>query len=135
MNHQKNIGLVNVNIIGRIHRILQNTFVVHKKWYNLMFMHFLEGVGYANVEHMVPVNENTVFRIASISKPFTSLLVGRLLDQHKLDLDEDIRSYLPEFPEKIVNGTYVLHLKHMFYTSMGKHVFLLLLLSSFHNCN
>lgn len=74
---------------------------------NLMFIHFFEGVGYANVEHMVPVNENTVFRIASISKPFTSLLVGRLLDQHKLDLDEDIRSYLPEFPEKTVSGTYV----------------------------
>ncbi|XP_018648616.1 family S12 unassigned peptidase (S12 family) [Schistosoma mansoni] len=68
---------------------------------------YQEGVGYANVEHMVPVNENTVFRIASISKPFTSLLVGRLLDQRKLDLDEDIRSYLPEFPEKIVNETYV----------------------------
>ncbi|CAH8466661.1 unnamed protein product [Schistosoma mattheei] len=67
---------------------------------------YQEGVGYANVEHMVPVNENTVFRIASISKPFTSLLVGRLLDQHKLDLDEDIRSYLPEFPEKTVSGTY-----------------------------
>ncbi|CAH8450012.1 unnamed protein product [Schistosoma turkestanicum] len=67
---------------------------------------YQEGVGYANVEHMVPVNENTVFRIASISKPFTSLLVGRLFDQHKLDLDEDIRAYLPEFPEKIVGKTY-----------------------------
>ncbi|CAH8490959.1 unnamed protein product [Heterobilharzia americana] len=67
---------------------------------------YQEGIGYANVEHMVPVNTNTVFRIASISKPFTSLLVGRLLDQHKLDLDEDIRLYLPEFPEKIIDNKY-----------------------------
>ncbi|KAH8851569.1 Serine beta-lactamase-like protein LACTB, mitochondrial [Schistosoma japonicum] len=67
---------------------------------------YQEGVGYANVEHMVPVNADTVFRIASVSKPFTSLLVGRLLDQHKLDLDEDICSYYPEFPEKIIDNAY-----------------------------
>lgn len=53
------------------------------------------------------MRENTVFRIASISKSFTSLLVGRLLDQKKLTVDDDVRTYVPEFPQKMVNGKYV----------------------------
>ncbi|TGZ75485.1 hypothetical protein CRM22_000343 [Opisthorchis felineus] len=67
---------------------------------------YSEGFGFANVENLVPVREDTLFRIASISKSFTSVLVGRLMEQSKLDLDEDIRTYLPEFPEKHVDGNY-----------------------------
>lgn len=40
---------------------------------------------------------NTKYRIASISKCFTSLLAGRLVDRGQLDLDKDIRTYLPDF--------------------------------------
>lgn len=67
---------------------------------------YSKGFGFADVEQLVRVRENTVFRIASISKSFTSLLVGRLLDQQKLTVDDDVRTYVPEFPQKMVNGKY-----------------------------
>ncbi|CAL8105090.1 unnamed protein product [Calicophoron daubneyi] len=62
------------------------------------------GMGYSDVENLTPVRNDTVFRIASISKSLTSLLIGRLFDQRKLSLDDDIRTYVPEFPEKQVTG-------------------------------
>ena len=40
------------------------------------------------------------FRIAEVSKPLTSIAVGRLLERHKLNLDDEIQKYVPEFPEK-----------------------------------
>ena len=46
--------------------------------------------GYANKEkpnHMIPVTENTKFRIASVSKVFTSMLAMAEVDDGKLDLD------------------------------------------------
>ncbi|VDP89702.1 unnamed protein product [Echinostoma caproni] len=64
------------------------------------------GFGFADVEQLVRVRDNTVFRIASISKSFTSLLVGRLFDQHKLAEDDDVRIYVPEFPQKMIDGKY-----------------------------
>jgi CubicO group peptidase (beta-lactamase class C family) len=41
------------------------------------------------------VNDSTVFMIASTSKPVTALAMMKLYDQDKVNLDEDINSYLP----------------------------------------
>ncbi|KAF6779149.1 hypothetical protein AHF37_01494 [Paragonimus kellicotti] len=64
------------------------------------------GYGFADVEQLVPTRPDTLFRIASISKSITSIIVGRLLEQNKLTLDDDVRSFVPEFPEKQINGKY-----------------------------
>jgi len=53
--------------------------------------------GYANYEWMVPNTVDTRFRIASISKPFTMVLVFQLCDEGILDLQGTIRDYLPEY--------------------------------------
>lgn len=39
------------------------------------------------------------FRIASLTKIFTGILVLRLVDDRHLDLDEPLRMYLPSWPE------------------------------------
>ncbi|CDS41718.1 beta LACTamase domain containing family member [Echinococcus multilocularis] len=62
------------------------------------------GFGFADVEQGVKITPQTKFRIASISKSFTSLLVGRMLDQGRLDLDADITTYLPDFSPKTKEG-------------------------------
>jgi len=59
-----------------------------------------EGFGYADVEHRIPVWEETKFRIGSVSKPVTAAAVGLLVEQGKLDLDAPIQQYVPTFPEK-----------------------------------
>ncbi|MCM3759206.1 beta-lactamase family protein [Alkalihalobacillus oceani] len=56
-----------------------------------------EGFGYADQATETAVNpEETVFRVASVSKLFTAVAVMQLVEQGKIDLQEDIRTYLPE---------------------------------------
>lgn len=50
--------------------------------------------GYQNLENKTILNENTKFRIASISKIFTVLGVLKLVSEKKLDLNEDVAKYL-----------------------------------------
>jgi CubicO group peptidase (beta-lactamase class C family) len=54
------------------------------------------GFGVTNVENPLPVDDTTLFRVASISKTFTATAVLRLVEQGKLDLDAPLRRYLPE---------------------------------------
>ena len=59
-----------------------------------------EGFGYADLEKKVPVGPEMRFRIAEVSNTLTSAAVGLLLEKHKLNLDEEIQTYVPEFPKK-----------------------------------
>ena len=55
-----------------------------------------DGFGYANAEKQEAVDPaGTLFRIASVSKTFTAVAVMQLAEQGKIDLDADIRAYLP----------------------------------------
>lgn len=53
-----------------------------------------KGYGIADTETQQPVNTDTIFQAASISKPLTALAVMKLVQDGKLDLDENINSYL-----------------------------------------
>ncbi|XP_037538836.1 serine beta-lactamase-like protein LACTB, mitochondrial [Nematolebias whitei] len=63
-----------------------------------------EGMGYADLENRVPCTSDTIMRIASISKPFTSVAAARLCEDGKLDLDVPVQKYVPEFPQKQFDG-------------------------------
>ncbi|MBB6445565.1 serine hydrolase domain-containing protein [Bacillus benzoevorans] len=56
-----------------------------------------KGYGYADIERKIEVNpETTVFEWGSVSKLFVWTSVMQLVEQGKIDLNEDIRTYLPE---------------------------------------
>jgi CubicO group peptidase (beta-lactamase class C family) len=56
---------------------------------------FAKGYGSADLENGIPVDpEQTIFRIGSVTKLFTYTAVMQLVEQGKLDLDEDINTYL-----------------------------------------
>ena len=57
-----------------------------------------KSYGLANVEERVPIGPETDFRLASVTKQFTATSVLMLVDRGKLDLDDSIRKYFPEFP-------------------------------------
>jgi CubicO group peptidase (beta-lactamase class C family) len=59
-----------------------------------------EGFGWANLEHHERVTPGTRFRLGTASNVLTSAAVGALLEDGRLDLDEEIQRYVPEFPEK-----------------------------------
>ncbi|HEY4383635.1 MAG TPA: serine hydrolase domain-containing protein [Ktedonobacteraceae bacterium] len=58
---------------------------------------FSKGYGYANVEQKIKASENTCYRIASISKIFTTVAVLQLWEQGKLRLDDSVQQYLSWF--------------------------------------
>lgn len=58
------------------------------------------NLGYADLEHQVPVASNTRFEIASITKAFTGLGQLMLAESGELDLDKPVHDYVPEFPQK-----------------------------------
>jgi serine beta-lactamase-like protein LACTB, mitochondrial len=60
---------------------------------------YLKGYGQADRDAGVPVTTDTMFRWASISKPLTAIAALQLAEQEKLDLDADVRKYVPEFPD------------------------------------
>lgn len=61
---------------------------------------WLGSVGLADIENNVPAKTNTLYRLASISKAITSVAIMQLIEQDKIKLDEDVRTYLPYFPKK-----------------------------------
>jgi D-alanyl-D-alanine carboxypeptidase len=56
-----------------------------------------KGYGYANVEQSVPATLSTIYRIASITKLFTSTAILQLRDAGRLQLDDPISKHLPWF--------------------------------------
>ena len=59
-----------------------------------------ECFGYSNIHKKTEVTRTTKFRIASLSKPVTSVALARMMERNEIDIDRNIRHYLPEFPEK-----------------------------------
>ena len=59
-----------------------------------------EGFGWADLEKRVPVAPDTRFRIGTASTVLTSAAVGLLLEKGRLKLDDEIQTYVPEFPKK-----------------------------------
>lgn len=55
--------------------------------------------GLANLEHGIPLDVDMAFDIGSASKQFTATSVALLARRGLIDLDADIRRYLPEMPE------------------------------------
>lgn len=58
------------------------------------------GFGFADVENGVPARPETVYRLASVSKPMTAVATLRLAERGRLDLDAPVWRYCPDFPEK-----------------------------------
>lgn len=74
---------------------------------------WFEAFGLADVERQIDVTRKTRFRLASASKAVTGSLCAKLAERSKIDLDRDIRAYLPSFPDKGDKITLRLLLGHL----------------------
>mgnify|MGYP001800465410 CR=1 FL=1 len=54
-----------------------------------------KGFGYENLKSKLPVDQNTIFPIGSVTKPFTAALIGILQDQGKISIAERPKEYIP----------------------------------------
>jgi CubicO group peptidase (beta-lactamase class C family) len=58
---------------------------------------FSKGYGNLEIHKDKKVDENTIFGIGSISKSFTALTLGILVDEGKINWDDKVKKYLPYF--------------------------------------
>jgi CubicO group peptidase (beta-lactamase class C family) len=77
-SHQKGMGSVSIFVDGK--PVYQNT------------------IGYADIETGLRANAGTKYRIGSISKTFTAVIIMQLIDEDKLTLDTKLSGFFPEIP-------------------------------------
>jgi len=58
---------------------------------------FKKGYGMANMEWNIPIETDTKFRLGSITKQFTSMLILQLVQEGKIKLEGKITDYLPDY--------------------------------------
>jgi len=61
---------------------------------------FSRSYGLADLENQVPVTQETLFRIGSITKSITATATMMLAERGQLDLDAPVQRYCPVFPDK-----------------------------------
>jgi CubicO group peptidase (beta-lactamase class C family) len=66
---------------------------------------FSRGVGYADLDNMVPATGSTVYNIGSVSKVQAAIAVLQLVEKGRVRLEDSIRTYAPEYPDKGVTIT------------------------------
>src|SRR5919107_6020369 len=57
------------------------------------------AVGWRDIEAGLPIERDTLFRIASMSKPITSVVALTFLDEGRFALDDPISRWAPELAE------------------------------------
>jgi len=61
-------------------------------------IYFKKAYGQANLELGVPMTTENVFQIGSMTKQFTAVAILMLVEEGKLKLEDDITSYIPDYP-------------------------------------
>ncbi|HEY2951294.1 MAG TPA: serine hydrolase, partial [Verrucomicrobiae bacterium] len=109
----------------KLESVLDGTFkdIVHDGWSGAAVLVaqngkilFEKGYGLANLEHRVPVTTETKFRIGSITKQFIAAAILKLREQGKLNLDDRLSKFIPDFPR---GGEVTIH--HLLTHTSGIH--------------
>ena len=58
-----------------------------------------KGYGLANREHGVPCGPETKYRLGSVTKQFTATLIMQLQEEGKLNVEDKLTDYIPDYPD------------------------------------
>ena len=75
-----------------------------------------KGYGLANLEHEIPIGMDTIFRIGSVSKQFTTMAIAILEEKGKLSFEDEMKSHIPdlvEYGEKVIRA--MIFIKFLFF--------------------
>ncbi|MBK6265661.1 beta-lactamase family protein [Marivirga sp. S37H4] len=72
---------------------------------------YSRSIGYSSVEDNSEADQNTRYRIGSITKIYTATLIFQLIEEGKMDLDTPLENFFPEIPNanKISIGSLLNH--------------------------
>jgi len=74
---------------GAVFMIVKDTNVIYKK-----------AFGLANLELNTPVKSESIFEIGSMTKQFTAISILMLMEKGKLNLNDEITKFIPDYPTK-----------------------------------
>jgi len=80
-------------VAGTVTIVARNGKVVH-----------FESQGYSDAETKTPMRKDALFRIASMTKPITSMALMMLWEEGKFQLHDPVEKFLPEFKDQKVNS-------------------------------
>lgn len=81
---------------------------------------YVRAAGLADREAKRPVTEDTIFRLASVTKPLVAATALALVDRGQLRLDDAVSDYLPYFRPKLTNGTLAdIRIRHLLTHTSG----------------
>ena len=80
---------------------------------------YLNGFGVKEIGRSDPVDIHTIFRLASVSKGFAGVLTGILVDQGKLNWNDCVYQYVPNFSLKDSRNTKNLTIRHLLNHTSG----------------
>lgn len=79
----------------------------------------MESFGYIDKAKSQKVNNHTVFRLASVSKPFAATITTMLAQEQQLKLSDPITKYVPNFTLATQGAADKIQLKHLLSHSSG----------------
>ena len=91
--------------------VIENGQYIHKR-----------GYGYANLEHMIPIDSKTIFRIGSVSKQFTSMAIAILEEKGVLSFEDEMQTHIPDlinYGEKVTINHMIHH-----YSGLGDYEYI-----------
>lgn len=81
---------------------------------------YRRAVGMADREAGIPMREDMIFRLASMTKPIVSAAALALVDEGTLSLDDPVSKWLPYFTPRLADGTQpVITLRHLLTHTSG----------------
>ena len=60
---------------------------------------YRRNFGKANIEHNVPIKEESIFRVYSLTKPIIAVAIFQLIEENKLSLEDEVGKYIKDIPE------------------------------------
>jgi CubicO group peptidase (beta-lactamase class C family) len=87
-------ALSNEYVVGTVVLVAREGKIVYRR-----------AAGYADREAGTPIQEDTIFRLASMTKPIVSAAVLALADAGKLKLDDPVTRWIPDFRPPLADGT------------------------------
>jgi CubicO group peptidase (beta-lactamase class C family) len=93
------------NIESQLDKYIAGNFDESQPGYQLIIAKkgqiiYRKNFGKANLELNVPVRNEMVFNLASITKQFTAVAILQLVEQNKLSLHDSLQKFVPDFPSK-----------------------------------
>ena len=88
------MALTEQRIVGTVAMVMRDGRAIYRR-----------AAGLADREAGTPMRVDTIFRLASVTKPIVTVAALRLADEGRLHLEDPVTDYLPDFRPKLVDGS------------------------------